>query len=111
QFAPPRSSSLCERLFRRNKFGFFFGGPIVPDKTFFFVDYQESRQTIARVRTSTVPPALQRQGIFPETAAGFVPEILDPATRRPLSNNIIPENRMDPTAISLLSRYPFPTRS
>ena len=108
-FAPPRASSPGKPLFRRNQFGFVLGGPIVHDKTFFFVDYQGSRQTIARVRTSTVPTALQRQGIFTETVAGFVPEILDPATRRPLSNNIIPENRMDPTAISLLSRYPLPT--
>jgi len=59
--------------------------------------------------TSTVPTALQRQGIFSEAVEGLLPEILDPATRRPFSNNIIPENTMDPAAVSLLSRYPLPT--
>jgi len=108
-FAPRTASSPDKPLFRRNQFGFVFGGPIVHDKTFFFVDYQGSRQAIARVHTSTVPTALQRQGIFSEAVEGLLPEILDPATRRPFSNNIIPENRMDPTAVSLLSRYPLPT--
>src|SRR5438093_6924861 len=108
-FAPPRASSPGKPLFRRNQFGFVLGGPIVHDKTFFFVDYQGSRQAIARVHTSTVPTALQRQGIFSEAVEGLLPEILDPATRRPFSNNIIPENTMDPAAVSLLSRYPLPT--
>src|SRR6266702_3707343 len=108
-FAPRTASSPDQPLFRRNQFGFVFGGPIVHDKIFFFVDYQGSRQAIARVHTSTVPTALQRQGIFSEAVEGLLPEILDPATRRPFSNNIIPENRMDPTAVSLLSRYPLPT--
>ncbi len=40
--------------FRRNQFGFVLGGPIVRDRTFFFGDYQGSRQSIGRVRISTV---------------------------------------------------------
>src|SRR5207247_1741412 len=108
-FASARASSPGKPLFRRNQFGFVLGGPIVPDKTFFFVDYQRSRQAIARVRTSTVPTVLQRQGIFSEAIEGSVPEILDPATRVPLSDNIVPETRIDPAARALLSRYPLPT--
>ena len=39
--------------YRRNQFGGTAGGPIVKDHTFFFVDYQGQRQSIARTATST----------------------------------------------------------
>ena len=45
----------------RSQFGGTAGGPIVADRTFFFVDYQGQRQTIGRTVTSTVPTLLQRQ--------------------------------------------------
>ena len=66
--------------YRRNQFGGMLGGPLVQDRTFFFVDYQGQRQTIGRTVTSTVPTLLQRQGIFTEAIAGRVPAIYDPAT-------------------------------
>ena len=46
------------------------------------MDYQGSRQSIGRVSISTVPTALQRQGVFTESVAGRVPTIYDPATTR-----------------------------
>ena len=88
------------------------------DETFFFADYQGTRQSIGRVRISTVPTALQRQGVFTESVAGRVPAIFDPATTRPGSGgavtrdpfpaNTIPSDRIDPVAAELLSRYPLP---
>jgi hypothetical protein len=102
--------------YRRNQYGGTFGGPLVKDHTFFFVDYQGQRQTIGRTVTSTVPTVLQRQGIFTEAIAGRVPVIYDPATtvgnsRSPFPGNVIPTGRMDPIAVSLLQRYPLPTSS
>jgi hypothetical protein len=106
-------------VFRRNQFGGVLGGPIVKDRTFFFVDYQGTRQEIGRVRISTVPTLLQRQGIFTEAVGGKVAKIYDPATTQPkpgggfarqqFSGNSIPAAQMDPVAISLLGRYPLPT--
>ena len=101
--------------YRRNQFGGTFGGPIVKDHTFFFVDYQGQRQSIGRTVTSTVPTLLQRQGIFTEAIGGRVPVIYDPATggttRTAFAGGTIPLARMDPVALALLQRYPAPTAS
>ncbi len=117
-FAPPNSP---KPLFRRNQFGGVLGGPIVRNRTFFFADYQGTRQEIGRVRISTVPTLLQRQGIFTEAVGKGLPKIYDPATTQPLPgggftreqflNNTIPTDRIDPVAALLLSRYPVPTAS
>jgi hypothetical protein len=99
--------------FRRNQFGGVLGGPVVPERTFFFVDYQGQQQSIGRTVISTVPTALQRQGIFTEAVGGRMPAIFDPGTggaaRTPFAGGIIPADRMDPVALALLQRYPQPT--
>lgn len=118
-FAPRTAANPNKPVFRRNQFGFVLGGPIRRNKTFFFVDYQGTRQSIGRVLISTVPTLLQRKGIFTEPVAGAVPRIYDPATtapkpgggfiRAPFTDNAIPAGRMDPVAMALLSRFPLPT--
>jgi hypothetical protein len=98
--------------FSRNQFGGVLGGPVLRDRTFFFVDYQGQRQDIERTVLSTVPTMAQRQGVFTQN-------IYDPATtvsndaagftRMQFPNNTIPIERMDPIARSLLARFPEPT--
>ncbi|MGE0126536.1 MAG: carboxypeptidase regulatory-like domain-containing protein [Blastocatellales bacterium] len=120
-FAPATAANPNKPVFRRNQFGFVAGGPIVKNKTFFFGDYQATRQLIGRVRISTVPTLLQRQGIFTEPISGASPRIYDPATTRPgqsggfvrdqFANNTIPGARIDSVARLLLDRFPMPTSS
>jgi outer membrane receptor protein involved in Fe transport len=109
-----QSTAAVKPVYRRNQYGGTLGGPVLKDRTFFFVDYQGQRQAIGRTVTSTVPTLLQRQGIFTEPIAGRVPAIYDPATtvgpaRSPFSASAIPSDRIDPIALALLQRYPLPT--
>ena len=48
----------------RNQFGLALGGPIIKDRTFFFLDYEGFRQVAKDVGFSTLPTLQQRQGIF-----------------------------------------------
>jgi hypothetical protein len=115
-FTPPDAPTP---IYRRSQTGGVVGGPIVRDRSFFFVDYQAGRQTIGRTITSTVPTMLQRQGVFTEAVGGRVPVIYDPATtasngtggftRSPFPGNTIPSDRVDPAARALVARYPLPT--
>jgi carboxypeptidase family protein len=117
-FAPATTASPDKPEFRRHQFGFVLGGPVRKDRTFFFADYQGTRQSVGRVRISTVPTALQRQGIFTESIGGRVPTIYDPdttraaagggTTRDPFPGNAIPAGRLDPVAAALVARYPLP---
>ncbi len=54
---------------RYNDFGATVGGPIQKDKTFFFADYEGSRQRTLSTFTAGVPSAAERQGDFSELCA------------------------------------------
>jgi Carboxypeptidase regulatory-like domain len=109
-------SNPVKPSYHRSQFGGIFGGPLDPNHTFFFVDYQGQQQSIDRTVTSTVPTVLQRQGMFTEAIGGRVPSIFDPnitagSTRAAFANNTIPRERMDAVAFALMQRYPMPTAS
>jgi Carboxypeptidase regulatory-like domain/TonB dependent receptor len=102
---------------RWNMFGATFGGPIVKNKLFFFVDYQGQRFDHPASSTPlTVFTAAERQGDFSQllTEQGiqlYNPFQLDASgNRTPFPNNQIPLSMMDPVAGNLFSSglYPLP---
>ena len=97
---------------RQNQFGGSVGGPIAPNRSFFFFSYEGQRMRRSVTNTFSVPPAAARGGDF----AGLGP-ICDPLTVtstgacQPFANNRIPLARLDPVATALLARVPLPTSS
>ncbi len=104
----------------RNQFGGSIGGPIRKDKTFFFFDYQGTRNIQGIPSLTQVPTADERAGNFTESFPG-APEtpIYDPATtttdpstglqtRTQFPGNVIPTDRLDPIAVKMLNLLPLP---
>lgn len=58
-------------VFRQNQFGGTFGGPIIKNKTFFFIDYQGTRQTQAPTQSSQMPSIANFGGDFSDSAGAF----------------------------------------
>ncbi len=110
--------------FKRNVFGGTVGGPfLIPklyngkSRTFFFFDYEGSRQESATTTTRTVPTERQLQGDFSDTrlSNGQLAVIYNPfdtytasdgrILRRPFAGNVIPLSMQSPIARQLLSYY------
>ena len=53
--------------FKRNQFGGSIGGPVIKDRTFFFVDYEGLRQSLGITSVDTVPSLDLRNGIIHNT--------------------------------------------
>jgi Carboxypeptidase regulatory-like domain len=105
----------------QNNFGASLGGPILHNRTFFFVNYEGFRHAMADTMIDTVPTPEEVQGIFPNS----IP-IFDPATTQPnpnfnpakpvspsnpqflrsqFPNNTIPANRINAAALKFLQAY------
>lgn len=90
--------------FNRNQFGINFGGPIIKDKLFYFVDYEGFRQTLTPLTVFTLPTQDELNGILvtkvrnPLTGVEYAAGSPIPtAAISPLSQQIIGFFRQIPT--------------
>ncbi|MGH9449334.1 MAG: carboxypeptidase regulatory-like domain-containing protein [Terriglobia bacterium] len=95
------SSGVPFRVY--NDFGASFGGPIKRDKTFFFGDYEGSRESTAVIDTLNVPLPAWRSGDF----SALSTTIINPYTGQPFPGNKIPPGMINPASQKLQLLY-FP---
>src|ERR1700678_556977 len=111
---------------KRDQGGFSLGGPIVKNKTFFFVDFEKVRSIGASSGVVTVPTVAERQGNF----SGLTNNIYDPTMNCGTALNVvrpqvgldcsgqqmgplnqIPAGEQNAIGMAVLSLYPQPTNS
>ena len=99
--------------FRQNQFGASAGGPVVRNKTFFFLSYEGQQVRKSLTQTFSVPPAAMRAGNFAGLATLYDPDNPAPSStggggRAAFPGNTIPVTRLDPVALALLLKVPLP---
>ena len=105
------ASGAPNPAYRLNDFGGRLGGPILHNKTFFFVNYEGYFERAASTLVTTVPTLAERQGNFQGVAHVYDPLTTTSGstnTRTQFTNDIIPSNRFDPIAYQLVNAYPAP---
>jgi hypothetical protein len=109
RFRPPSSYLRVERSTRkikppliRNQYGFLIGGPIRKNRTFILGAYEGLKLPGSQTFVGHLPTAAERNGDFSNYAALFNKTIVDPLTKTPFPNNIIPANRIDPISKRVL---------
>ncbi len=88
--------------FNRNQFGMNFGGPILKDKLFFFLDYEGFRQTLKPLYVYTLPTQNEINGIL-------VVDVKNPVTGTVYpKGTAIPASAINPLSAQILNYYkPF----
>ena len=96
----------------RDQYGFSLGGPLIKNKTFFFVDFERVGQNDPVNIEALVPTDLERTGNFSQigTPLIFDPHTCtgDPCIRTQFPGNVIPPGEIDPIGQAILNLYPKP---
>jgi hypothetical protein len=97
-FDPRKTHSIMDEMLGE------IGGPIIKDKTFFYVGYMKQLYAAGTFNQASVPTAAMRNGVF-------ATPIKDPMTGLPFQDNTIPKERMSPVSLALQNNYyPLPNQ-
>jgi hypothetical protein len=102
--------------------GYTIGGPVGKpggnNKLFFFYAHEYRPTTTAINNGNTirlrVPTLAERSGDFSQSLdnnGALIPQLLDPVTRAPFANNVIPSSQLYGLGVRILNRYPAPNRT
>jgi hypothetical protein len=96
----------------QNQFGGTFGGPVLKNRLFFFVDYEGLRNVAHTLTTATLPTPTELTGLFTSdgTAGGKPVPVKNPYTGAVYSNGQVPLNDpdIDPVALETFKYLPAP---
>ncbi len=86
-----------------------FGGPIVKDRTFFWISNEQYHDVQTRNSSIRMPTAAEKGGDFSQltNTSGQPVIIYDPLTKLPFPGNIIPATRINPVAAAMLKYLPI----
>ncbi|NYF78185.1 TonB-dependent receptor [Granulicella arctica] len=85
--------------FNRNQFGMNFGGPIIKDKLFFFLDYEGFRQTLTPLSVLTLPTLNELNG-------NLVVDVRNPLTGELYkAGSAIPTNAINPLSLQVVNFF------
>jgi hypothetical protein len=112
-------NGLPRVVYQQNQYGATLGGPVIKDRTFYFLSWEQFDLRQASTTSTTVPTAAMRTGDF---SAKGIPSIFDPLTTALQSNgqygrtqfpgNQIPSNRLNQAALNLQNLlFPLPTNA
>ena len=85
--------------FNRNQFGMNFGGPILKDRLFFFLDYEGFRQTLTPITAGTLPTQNELNGILAVPVKNPLTGVSYPAGTQ------IPTTAFDPLSLQIVNYF------
>jgi hypothetical protein len=92
--------------FRQNQYGGSLGGPVIKNRTFFFVDYEGQRIEKSLTSTFSVPTDAMRTGDFTGLPTIYDPNSSAAGIRQPFPGNLVPDTELDSVSSALLANIP-----